>query len=114
MTPRERLELAETILQDRALPAWERCAALLARQAIEKAMRRLLARRFAVPERAPFRAQFVALRGAVDPEIAVQAHWTWTALSRATHYHSYALPPTAEELERWLGNVRVLVDASES
>jgi hypothetical protein len=40
------------------------------------------------------------------------AGWTahaWAALTHACHYHPYELPPTAEELERWLDAVEAVI-----
>ena len=48
---------------------------------------------------APFRTRFLVLRAVhPDEEVATRAAYVWGALSRATHYQGYELPPTAEAL----------------
>jgi hypothetical protein len=45
----------------------------------------------------------------VDQDTATRAAYLFAALSRACHYHSYELAPTATELTRWLKETANLV-----
>ena len=46
------------------------------------------------------RAQLAALPVYLrDPDLAGRVSYSWWALTRASHYHHYELPPTAAELE---------------
>jgi hypothetical protein len=112
VTPRDQLRAARVLIEGRTVAdggAWARSAALLGRQALEAAALRALQSRYPVRAHAPFRARFLALRAVLDERLAQEAHHTWAALSRATHHHSYALPPTAGELGRWLDTVEVVL-----
>jgi hypothetical protein len=85
--------------------------ALLARQALEDAVRAFWIRRAPGTERASGKARFVALRFYVDdPDLPRRAHQTWAALSDATHHHGYELAPTAVELRAWVVTVADLID----
>ena len=111
MTPNELLEEAGRVLAqpDPSLDGvWARAAALLTRQALEQAVRRRLIHEMKLQGEPSFRSQLLALRHVVDDDLAAEVSWTWSALSRATHHHAYALPPTASELERWRQTVRKL------
>lgn len=44
-----------------------------------------------------------------DDALARDLIQSWGALSHATHYHSYDLPPTAAELGRWLRPIERLL-----
>ncbi len=114
MTPRELVDCARRLVArpDPALAGvWERAAALLARKALEREVRQRLIRERRLQGHPSFRAQLLALRVLVGPELAARAAWTWAALSRATHLHGYALPPTAPELLRWIDAVEELLAA---
>lgn len=85
---------------------WPKAAALLGRQALESAIRQQ------IPEIADAsgRARNVCLPALLgDRKLARDLIQSWGALSRATHYHAYDLPPTADELERWLEPVDRLI-----
>lgn len=88
--------------------SWGRSAAFLARQALEEAIYQRLHGEFGMGRETSFRAQLIALRQAIDPALAAEVAWAWTALSSATHAHGYALPPTIEELHRWVETVERL------
>ena len=45
-----------------------------------------------------------------DPDLARQLHNVWARLSSACHAISYDLPPTAQELERWMAVVHRFVN----
>jgi hypothetical protein len=114
MTPSDLLATArELITRPDAATAgvWPRTSALLARQALEQAIRLLwdghpdtagLASR-------PMRTQLICLPWYIDKRIAAQVAYTWAALSNACHYHSYELAPTAAELTAWISDVSSLV-----
>jgi hypothetical protein len=42
-------------------------------------------------------------------QLAGRTAHAWAALTHACHYHPYELPPTAEELERWLDAVEAVI-----
>ena len=87
---------------------WPRAAAFLVRQALELAMAAL----WAADPRATglsgctMRSQMLCLAAYLDPDTATRAAYLSAALSRACHYHSYELAPTAAELTRWLGEAQ--------
>jgi hypothetical protein len=86
---------------------WARSAALLARQALEAAIRAKLAPYSARLDDAPFRAQLLCLQGVIgDSDVARQANYLWSALSSATHHCGYELAPTAAELGEWIAGVK--------
>jgi hypothetical protein len=90
---------------------WPRAAALLARQALEKAIAGLWAGRPEADGLAgrPMHSQLLCLTAYVDENVATQAAYLSAALSRACHYHPYELAPTASELTRWLNETADLV-----
>jgi hypothetical protein len=90
---------------------WPRAAALLARQALEAAMATLWA---AQPQatglsECSMRSQLLCLTAYLEQDTATRAAYLSAALSRACHYHSYELAPTAAELTRWLDETAQLV-----
>jgi hypothetical protein len=104
------LEAANALL-NRPDPAtagiWPRATALLARQALESALRDLWCLRAPGVEACSMRAQLLCLPLYLrDEELAERVSYAWVGLSRATHYHPYELPPTSSELSDWLGTVR--------
>jgi hypothetical protein len=107
MTPDELLDAARDLMQwpGASLDGiWPRAAALLARQALEAAMAELwAANRQAVGLfAATMRSQELCLTAYLDPATASRITYLLAALSRACHYHSYELAPTAAELTSWL------------
>jgi hypothetical protein len=116
MTPRQLLGRARELVEapsEQTSGWWSRAAAVVARQALERAIADLLERRGAVVDDAPLRAQLVVLPRAMDERLAQEARGTWTELSAATHIHSYELPPTAGEMRLWMDVVERVVAASE-
>ena len=107
MTPEELLAAARRLIRrpDAATAGvWPRAAALLARQALELAIAALWAVR---PEAAglstcSMRSQLLCLTAYLGQDVATRAGYLSAALSRACHYPSYELAPTAAELTRWL------------
>jgi hypothetical protein len=114
MTPEELLTAARRLIDrpDAAIAgAWPRAAALLARQALERAMTVLWA---ADPQATglaggKMRSQLLCLTAYLDQDTAARAAYLSAALSRACHYHSYELAPTAAELTGWLDDATRLV-----
>ncbi len=90
MTPEDLLTAAGRLIRrpDAATAGvWPRAAALLARQALE---------------RCSMRSQLLCLTAYLGQDTATRAGYLSAALSRACHYHSYELAPTAAELTGWL------------
>ncbi len=114
MTPEELLAAARRLIErpDAATAGvWPRAAALLARQALELAMAALWA---ANPQAtglsgSTMRSQMLCLTAYLGQDTATRADYLYAALSRACHYHSYELAPTATELTRWLNETTELV-----
>jgi len=84
---------------------------LLARQALELAIAALWAAR---PQAAglgscSMRSQLLCLTAYLGQDTATRAGYLSAALSRACHYHSYELAPTAAELTGWLDEATDLV-----
>ena len=114
MTPNELLGAAKAIMQrpDPLITGiWPRAAALLARQALEAAMRDLWASKPQATgmSRGTMRSQLLCLTAYLDPATASRAAYLHGALSRACHYHPYELAPTAAELTGWLDQTAHLV-----
>ena len=91
---------------------WPRAVALLARQALEEALRGYWAENAPGVERLNMRAQLLCLRAYLtSADLARDVTFTWHALSRATHHHAYELDPTREELASLVAAARRLVGA---
>jgi hypothetical protein len=93
---------------------WPRAAALLARQGLELAMRRLW--EVAAPglERTSSRCQLLCVGTLLDDrELGGRVHAAWITLSESCHHRVYELPPTAAELQRALETVWEFADAVE-
>ncbi len=114
MTPEELLAAAQQLVERPdagTVGVWPRAAALLARQALEAAMASLWSGR---PQAAglaesSMRSQLLCLTAYLDQDAATRATYLAAALSRACHYHSYELAPTAAELTSWLSEAGQLV-----
>jgi hypothetical protein len=92
---------------------WPRAAALLARQALEVALKTFWSFTAAGMEAAPFKTQLLCLDGYIRPAVARQGYQTWSALSRACHHHVYELAPTRDELLAWCDDVESVVNETE-
>jgi len=89
---------------------WPRAVALLGRQALEHGLDDLWRALSPRVRNASRHAQLVCLGAYVRDEALVSGiRHAWHGLSRACHHHAYELPPTAEELGRWLDAVDRLV-----
>jgi hypothetical protein len=84
---------------------WPRAAAFLIRMALEQAIDELWAREQPSLADCSTRAQLLCLREWVGPAVAQRIAAAWTMLSRACHYHTYELAPTAGELRSWHDDV---------
>ena len=94
---------------------WPRAAVLLQRQALEVALKTYWSLKAPGTEECSARAQLLCLGTYLgNEEIARRAHYVWTALSRAAHFHAYELPPTREELRAWNEVVLEVIDVTES
>lgn len=114
MTPDELLAAARSLMQRPDAPTagiWPRAAALLARQAMEVAMGELWVtkRQTAGLSQSTLRSQLLCLTAYLDYGTASRAAYLIAALSRACHYHSYELAPTAAELLGWLDETAQIV-----
>lgn len=113
MTPAELVEHCRELLA-RADPKtaglWPRCVAFLLRQALEARLATVLDRLAPGVRAASYRSQIIALTVlSPQPELARRVAFTWSALSAATHYHGYELPPAAADLHGWLRTVESFV-----
>lgn len=114
MSPTELLNAArETLDRTGGLVAalWPRAAAILARQALETALRELWMSRpdYEGLASCSMRSQLASLMEVVGPETGARANFVWSALSEACHYHPYELAPTAGELRHWIDEVEAVV-----
>jgi hypothetical protein len=114
VTPAEILDAAQVMVRHPrpgTAGLWSRAAALLGRQALEAALDELWSRTAPGIERASMRCQLLCLPAYVqDAEVAGPAAHAWVALTHACHHHPYELPPTAEELNRWLDAVQAIIN----
>lgn len=104
--------LARSMIQEQRpdlIGIWPRSAAILARQALEIALDQLWMNVAPGVENASARAQLACLTRFIDDQLAGRIRYTWHGLSAACHHHAYELPPTASELEGWLGDVEALI-----
>lgn len=92
----------EGIMVDR----WPRAAAGLGRQALEDALSTFWKKTEPSIADVSMRAQLLSLPVYFpDEKLAEAVSSSWSALSRACHYHPYELPPTQSELEGHLALV---------
>lgn len=114
--PHQLLAAAERLLERPATETggvWPRAAAILTRQALERALADFLTDRAPGSQAASFTTQLLLLRLLhPNPELAARTAYTWSALSSATHHHGYELNPTAAALRAWLTTVSELVHAT--
>lgn len=117
-SPRQLLADAKVVeSQPNAVPTatWGRAVAVLARQAMERALTEYWQR--TEPEMARSRNQraaFLCLRNHLPPEAAADAYYSWSALSRACHFNGYDLEPAAEEVGAWIEGAERFLEALES
>lgn len=111
-TAAELLALARRVL-DGSLPMpalrAPRAAAILARQALEDAVRGLCASARADVGHARTRSQLIVLRALLGDTVADLAEAAWLGLSRACHHHAYELTPTWAEIKHLIELVDRLV-----
>ena len=95
------LEQARDLLhrpESATIGRWPRASALLARQALERKLDGAFAEREPGLMGVSTRAKLLCLDRYVEPDIARNAAFAWSALSNACHAHAYELAPTADEL----------------
>ena len=106
MTPAEILAAANALARpgrNTRAHGWPRVVAVLARHAIEEALRQYWALREPGMERCTWHAQLLCLTVYLsNRELAREAAAAWSDLSRACHHHPYELAPTANELRALL------------
>jgi hypothetical protein len=107
------LDQSRALLERGGAGVWQRAVAVLARQALEAAVARVLAARAAGTESCSARAQLLCLPTFAPTEPAHEAAYLWHVLSRVCHHHPYELAPTAAELAEWLAGVERVVAALE-
>jgi hypothetical protein len=110
--PAELLTLSHRVLtlrDERMTGVWPRASALLARQALERAVSEVLAVRAPGSERVSLRARLLCLREYVPDALAHRTEFLWATLSRVCHHHPYELAPTAAEISGWLDDAELLV-----
>lgn len=89
---------------------WPRCVAFLLRQALESHVATILDRLAPGMRATSMRTQLIALRVLwSQPEMARSVTYTWFALSEATHYQGYELPPPGADLHGWMQTVEGFV-----
>jgi hypothetical protein len=116
MTPADLLDACRDLLRRPAFAGaggWSRAVALLARQALERAVEEFWN---ASPATAglchcPRKTQFTCLPFYLHPRLARDVGYVWSALSNVCHYHPYELAPTAAELGGWIEAVATLLAA---
>src|SRR3954447_15234748 len=81
---------------------WPLAVVLLARQAVEEAVVRVLEVRAPGAERCANHTRLLCLREYIPDEIAERAGFLWATLSRACHHHPYELTPIGSEIDGWL------------
>ncbi len=90
---------------------WPRATVFLARQALEEGLDRLWANTFPGVEQASRSTQLICMGQLLNDEVLVaDVRSAWASLSRACHHHHYELAPTADELNRWLVQLKRLVE----
>jgi hypothetical protein len=114
MTPTELLEWATRLTQadtELASGTWPRAVSILGRRALELSLDDLWQAQKPRMKECSTRAQLICLPRFLETGLAREVGTTWDALSRASHYHAYELPPTVAELKRWVETVAALIGA---
>ncbi len=108
------LGLARAVMRSKAgavSSVWSRCSALLARQALEKALDNFWSETAPSARRSSRHSQLLCLGTYLgDQHLARRVAQAWSALSYACHHQPYDLPPTAGELEGWMDSVQLFVE----
>jgi hypothetical protein len=93
---------------------WPRASVLLARQALEVALKTYWSVKAPGVQEASMRAQLLCLGSWLsDDTLGRRANHVWSVLSGASHYHPYDLTPTREELVTWCDTVQDVIDVTE-
>src|SRR5262245_32061184 len=88
---------------------WQRACATLMRSALETQLRGYWLDRAPSLIRSSFRHQLLALPTFAGHDVAAGVRAAWYGLSRATHHHTYELPPTLAELVSWHRDIATLM-----
>ncbi len=89
---------------------WPRAVALLGRQALEQGLDDLWCAVARPVKDVSRHAQLLCLGAYLsNEELVSDVRHAWHGLSQACHHQVYELPPTADELARWLGAVERLL-----
>ena len=107
MTPIEILTTADELVGRGGVGrtgGWPRIVAVLARHAIEEALREYWRLREPGMERCSWRAQLLCLDAYLTDgdDLPGVTSVAWSNLSRTCHHHPYELAPTTDELNDWL------------
>jgi hypothetical protein len=123
MTAREDSVARELLASARALAdrsstdtrgLWPRAAVLLARQALEVALKTYWSATARGVEECSTRAQLLCLGAYLGDEgLARRANSAWGTLSRASHHHAYDLSPTREEVLASCDTVLAVIEETE-
>ena len=115
----QRLDEAAEFMCETRYQMSHRSAALLIRQGLEAGLWTFLCAQDELGDRTSFKSQFLIFNHYLwvfeqteteIPDAVRDIHWTWVALSRASHVHGYPLPPVLMEVQRWERSVRVFLD----
>ena len=108
MTPMEILAAADALVgpnESSRAHGWPRVVAVLARNAIEEALRQYWTLREPGMERCTWHAQLLCLTAYLsNRDLARATVAAWSDLSRACHHHPYELAPTVNEFARPRGH----------
>ena len=108
------LGLARAVMSSKAAgvsSAWPRCSALLARQALEKALDTFWSENAPSAGQSSRRSQLLCLGTYLaDRTLTRRVAQAWSALSHACHHQPYDLPPTTGELEGWMESVQIFIE----
>lgn len=109
--PEQILDSAQAILDGKTMmpkTRAPRASAMLARQALEDAVRDLCDLAGADVGRATMRSRLIIIRVLLGSGVADLAETAWAGLTRACHHHAYELAPNADEVDHLIGLVSKL------
>lgn len=113
MTPPELLARCRSMLgvaDPLTAGLWPRCVAFLLRQALEEHLAIILGGLSPGARATPMRTQLIVFSVLWShKEMARRVAYTWYALSEATHYQGYELPPPGADLHGWMQTIEGFV-----
>jgi len=114
MTPKERLDVAERLLERSGgalVGLWPRACAVLVRQALEGAVDRVLREEVPGSQAANWRVKFLCLGRAIgDERKARELAYVWGRLSEVLHRGGGAMGASEVQLRGWVERVRGVVE----